>query len=70
MSKTEIVPKALLLRYEQVAEMLNAGQRSVWRWSRSGRMPAPVRIGGSNAVRFRRQEIEDWIAAGCPRVRG
>ena len=64
---SEIVA-AELLTTQQVAELLKAGQRSVWRWSRSGRMPPPVRI--ANSVRFRRREIEEWIANGCPRVDG
>jgi len=59
---------AELLTTSQVAKLINAGERTVWRWSRSGRMPAPVRIGG--AVRFRRQEILEWIGNGCPRVDG
>ncbi|MHC4406130.1 MAG: helix-turn-helix transcriptional regulator [Planctomycetota bacterium] len=60
MSTTErIGPELLTTR--QVAEMLSVGERSVWRWSHSGRMPAPVRV-GNNAVRFRRREIENWIA--------
>ena len=57
-----------LLTTRQVADLLNCGERTVWRWSRSGVMPHPVRIGG--AVRFRREEIERWIEAGCPRVDG
>jgi excisionase family DNA binding protein len=59
---------AELLTTSQVAKMLNVGERSVWRWSHSYRMPASVRIG--NAVRFRRSEILAWIEAGCPRVDG
>lgn len=30
----------------------------------SGRIPRPVKIGG--ALRWRRRELDDWIAAGCP----
>ncbi len=29
-----------------------------------GRIPRPVKIGG--ALRWRRLELEEWIAAGCP----
>lgn len=57
-----------LLNTEQVARLLNVGRRSVWRWSHSGRMPAPIRIGG--AVRFRNSEILAWISDGCPRCDG
>lgn len=66
-SSVEAVASELLTTAE-VARLVNAGQRSVWRWSRSGVMPAPVRIG--NAVRFRRSEILEWLDAGCPRVDG
>lgn len=68
MNTIEVVPQELLTT-KQVAKMLKAGERSVWRWSHSDRMPAPIRI-GNNAVRFRRRDIEDWIADGCPRVDG
>ena len=61
-----------LMTTEQTAEMCNLGARTVWRWSRSGRMPAPLKLGDGRqgAVRFRRSEIMQWIAAGCPRVDG
>ena len=53
-----------LLSTAEVAGMLGVGQRSVWRWSHSGVMPSPIRIG--NAVRFRRAEILRWLDEGCP----
>lgn len=55
-----------LLTTSEVAKLVNAGHRSVWRWSRNGAMPSPVRMG--SAVRFRRAEIMAWIEAGCPRI--
>lgn len=58
-----------LLKSKQAAGLVNCGERTWWRWSRSGIAPAPVKIGAS-AVRFRRDEILDWISAGCPRVDG
>ena len=60
-----------LITTEQTAMLSNLGVRTVWRWSRSGLMPAPVKIGGTErrpaAVRFLRDEILAWISAGCPR---
>jgi hypothetical protein len=41
--------------------------RSLASWGRdnsAGRIPAPVRIGRSTL--WRRSELMDWIAAGCP----
>lgn len=54
----------LLVDAGEVAKMLGIGTRTVWRLHSGGRIPAPIRLGG--AVRWRRQELIDWIAAGCP----
>jgi excisionase family DNA binding protein len=62
-----IIPELLTTR--QAAALVNCGERTLWRWSRSGVAPAPVKIGGS-AVRYRRDEYLAWIAQGCPRVDG
>jgi predicted DNA-binding transcriptional regulator AlpA len=61
---TTIAPQ--LLTAKEAAALVNCGERTLWRWSRSGVAPAPVKIGAS-AVRYRRDEYLDWIAAGCPR---
>ena len=66
MTKHEVTTeKSELMSTAEVARMLEAGQRSVWRWSRSGVMPEPLYIAG--AVRFRRSEILQWIGKGCPK---
>ena len=56
-----------LLTAAESADMAGVAKRSWWRYVSSGKAPAPVRLGG--AVRWRRSELADWIAAGCPRVR-
>jgi predicted DNA-binding transcriptional regulator AlpA len=56
-----------LLTAAEAAEMAGAAKRSWWRFVSSGRAPAPVRLGG--LVRWRRAELAEWIAAGCPRCR-
>jgi excisionase family DNA binding protein len=61
-----IAPELLTTR--EAAKLLGIGERTLWRHSRSGAAPAPLTIGG--AVRYRRSEILDWIAAGCPRIDG
>jgi len=68
---TETIPiVSELLTTKQVAKLLGIGERTLWRWSHSGRAPSPIKFGGSRkaAVRYRRAELLDWIAAGCPRV--
>ena len=58
--------KRLLIDTKEVAKLLKLGDRTIWGMSHSGRMPAPIKIGG--AVRWNRAEIEAWVAAGCPAV--
>lgn len=59
-----------LLKTSEAARLANIGQRTLWRWSRSGLAPAPVKIGlgPRPSVRFVRAEFVEWIEAGCPRV--
>ena len=56
-----------LLSAAEAATMAGVAKRSWWRYVSAGRAPAPVRLGGS--VRWRRSELAEWIASGCPRVR-
>jgi len=59
---------------EQLPELLNAGQvgyhilgvskRRALDYNRWGTIPAPITIGTRSA--WRKREILDWIAAGCP----
>jgi excisionase family DNA binding protein len=53
-----------LITVEQLAKRLNLSVRTVWRRNDDGKLPAPVKIGGS--VRWSSQEISRWIAARCP----
>lgn len=61
-----------LLTTKQAAELLSVGERTLWRWSRSGIAPPPVSIGiGTRpAVRFKRSELLAWIEGGCKPVDG
>ncbi|MCU0961377.1 MAG: helix-turn-helix domain-containing protein [Pirellulaceae bacterium] len=54
-----------LLKSTEVARMLSIGTRTLWRWSRSGKMPAPVII-ADGTVRFRAADILAWVSDGCP----
>lgn len=58
----------LLLSYLEVTapELLGCTVRHAQKLVAKGLMPRPIKIG--NSVRFRRQEIIDWIDAGCPAV--
>jgi len=54
----------VLLDARHVAALLSVSARQVWRLNATAMIPTPVRIGRS--VRWRRDEIDAWVAAGCP----
>ncbi len=54
------VPELLTAR--EVARRLNIGMRTVWRWSASGELPAPVRLGkAGRVVRWKAVEIDSFL---------
>jgi len=54
----------LALPAAEVAKLLGISTRHLWSLNSSGRLPQPVRFG--RAVRWRADEIRDWLAAGAP----
>lgn len=59
--------RSALIDVGEVAALLCCSDRHVHRLARTGRMPAPLRLG--SLVRWSRVAIRDWIARGCPAVR-
>ena len=55
----------LLITASKLAALLEISTRTLWRLRSAGRLPEPVRLGG--AVRWRREDIQEWIAGGCQR---
>jgi predicted DNA-binding transcriptional regulator AlpA len=53
-----------LIDVKRLAVMLQKSVSSIFELRSSGRLPDPVRLGGS--VRWRRKEIELWVLADCP----
>lgn len=49
----------------EVAEACRICRKQVWNMLRAGRLPEPVRLGGTRSVRWRAADIEAWIANGC-----
>ena len=48
-----------LLTVKEVAERLGVGVRTVWRWTRTGELPPPVRRG--RIVRWKTTDIERFV---------
>jgi excisionase family DNA binding protein len=56
-------PKDLLTARE-VAARLDIGLRTVWRWTATGELPAPVRCGPTGrVVRWKTKDIEEFVQA-------
>lgn len=62
------VPDALdevrLLTAERLAALLGISTRTLWRLRSAGRLPRPIKLGGS--VRWRGDVVRRWIERGCP----
>lgn len=59
---TQVHPP-LAISAGELAEMLGVSLRQVWRLNAAGKLPKPIRLGGS--VRWNRDEILKWFEAGC-----
>jgi excisionase family DNA binding protein len=53
-----------LLSVDDVAQLLSCSPHHVYRMADVGRMPQPVKLGA--LVRWRRTDLDNWLAAGCP----
>ncbi len=62
-----VAPPAALLGIKAVADLLDCSVRHVHRLRDGGKMPQPVRLG--SLIKWRRSEIEEWVASGCPNCR-
>jgi predicted DNA-binding transcriptional regulator AlpA len=60
----------LLLSGPEAAALCGVRPRTWWRWTHSGKAPAPIKFVKSRpgTVRYVRAQIEQWIQQGCPHV--
>jgi excisionase family DNA binding protein len=58
---------AALLDVQAVAQLLDCSPRHVYRLADGDQMPRPVRLGA--LVRWRKADIDAWLASGCKPVR-
>ena len=59
-------PEPILIDVGELAKILRLSPRTVWRLANCGKIPAPLKIGGSR--RWRRGDVEQFIAGGCKPV--
>lgn len=54
----------LLLSATETARQLGVARSTLYEWSSSGRVPAPIRIG--RRTLWRADDLRAWVDAGCP----
>ena len=66
MRNTEVreTGQPLVVSAKELAALLGVSLRHVWRLNATGKLPKPVRLGGS--VKWRRDEIIAWLSQNCP----
>lgn len=65
MSADETFHDTALLTAKHVAKLLQISPRTLWRLVSAGGIINPIRLGHS--VRWRKDELMQWIAEGCPK---
>jgi len=63
-NKASSIQEVVAISAKTLASMLSVSVRQVWRLNSAGKLPQPVRLGGS--VRWNHEEIIDWFRVGCP----
>ena len=56
--------EGVFVKRKELAAMLRVGVSTFDRLKAGGKIPEPLRVGRS--LRWRRDDVERWIAAGCP----
>ena len=64
MSNQETYQTCQLLNAKSLGQLLALSKRQIFRLNSCGKLPAPIRIGGS--VRWSADEISAWLAASAP----
>jgi len=62
--QSKVDEQSMAISAKQLSQLLGVSLRQVWRLNATGKIPRPVRLGGS--VRFNRAEVARWFEAGCP----
>ena len=60
-------PSTGMIDVDAVATLCDCSPRHVRRMADSGAMPRPIHLG--RLVRWRRADVDQWLAAGCPSCR-
>lgn len=64
MRKATLVP-SVLIDAAELSRLLSVSKASIWRWRDARKLPPDITI-TAQCVRWNRDVVLAWIAAGCP----
>ncbi len=66
MTETQVTPQnaQFAIDAKTFGQRLSLSKRQIFRLSSAGRIPKPIKIGGS--VRWKLSDIELWLSMNCP----
>jgi len=66
-NKGSEMPRSLLFDIKEVVQLVGLSRVTLWRMWNTGEFPKPVEM-PVRVTRFRREDVEAWVAGGCRRV--
>ena len=55
------MPLAKLLRKPEVSSLLGIAPRTLDHWVQHGKFPTPIRLNGEHLIRFRSEDVQEWL---------
>ena len=59
-NEVSIMNNLKVIRTKDLLEQLNISRISLWRWSKEGKFPQPLKVNG-RAFGYRVQDVENWL---------
>jgi predicted DNA-binding transcriptional regulator AlpA len=63
---TTLTETPLLVSAEQAAMLLGVSRATFWSLNAAGSIPLPVKLKGCKRTLWRREELIEFVRAGCP----
>lgn len=55
----------LMVEVKEFARLIDVSTATLWRMRSAGKLPPDVRL-SRGCIRWRRADVERWVALGCP----
>jgi predicted DNA-binding transcriptional regulator AlpA len=68
MPNASLIP-SVLINAAELAQILSVSKPTIWRMKEALKLPKEIAL-TSQCIRWRRADIDSWLAAGCPTQEG